>query len=140
MVSPRAPAEHFFNRLSYARIARLLDVRLKNTSQLAGFAEAQDLSYFLRELAGVTYTHEPRLAPTQDLIDQRRTGSIDWDTYERRFLGLMRQRRVEKILPAAGFRSPTALLSGEPGAEHSHRRLVCEYLQARWPAVRVVHL
>ena len=47
-------AEHFFGRLKAARIQRLLDVRLNNSSQLAGFAKARDLPYFLHELVGAT--------------------------------------------------------------------------------------
>ena len=62
-------AESFFGRLKDAGIGRLLDVRLNNSSQLAGFAKAKDLPYFLRELVGATYEHEPLLAPTQDLLD-----------------------------------------------------------------------
>jgi hypothetical protein len=34
-------AEGFFTRLTDARIERLLDVRLNNSSQLAGFAKAE---------------------------------------------------------------------------------------------------
>jgi uncharacterized protein (DUF488 family) len=56
-------AERFFTRLGGVGVRRLLDVRLNNTSQLAGFAKAKDLPYFLQELVGATYEHEPLLAP-----------------------------------------------------------------------------
>jgi Protein of unknown function, DUF488 len=88
-------AERFFKRLSDAGIARLLDVRLNNTSQLAGFAKAKDLPYFLRELIGATYEHQPLLAPTQDLLDDYKKRKGDWATYETRFLGLrMKSPRI----------------------------------------------
>lgn len=133
-------AEHFFDRLKAARIERLLDVRLNNSSQLAGFAKAQDLPYFLRELVGATYEHDPRLAPTQVLLDDYKKSKGEWSTYERGFLELMAQRQIERALSPAQFDVPTALLCSEASAEHCHRRLVCEYLAEHWSGVQPVHL
>jgi uncharacterized protein (DUF488 family) len=133
-------AEHFFGRLRDAGVRRLLDVRLNNSSQLAGFAKARDLPYFLRELVPATYEHDPRLAPTQDLLDAYKKAKGDWSDYERRFLQLMEERRIEDVLSPSDFAEPTALLCSEATAEHCHRRLVCEYLAAQWPDVRSVHL
>lgn len=133
-------AEHFFGRLRAARIQRLLDVRLNNSSQLAGFAKAKDLPYFLHELVGATYEHEPLLAPTQELLDEYKKRKGDWGSYERRFLDLMTERQIERALSPAEFELPTALLCSEATAEHCHRRLVCEYLADRWSDVRPVHL
>lgn len=133
-------AERFFERLADARVARLLDVRLNNTSQLAAFAKAKDLPYFLRELVGATYEHEPLLAPTQELLDEYKKRKGDWPTYEAQFLELMASREIERVLVIADFETPTALLCSEATAEHCHRRLVCEYLASRWPDVHAVHL
>jgi len=133
-------AEHFFNRLADARIERLLDVRLNNSSQLAAFAKAQDLPYFLRELVGAHYQHEPLLAPTQDILDEYKKRKGDWSAYESAFLRLMEERRIEDVLDPTDFDTPTALLCSEATAEHCHRRLVCDYLSTRWPDVRAVHL
>jgi uncharacterized protein (DUF488 family) len=133
-------AESFFGRLKDAGVARLLDVRLNNSSQLAGFAKAKDLPYFLRELVGAGYEHEPLLAPTQEIFDAYKKQGGSWQDYETAFLALLQQRRVEEALDRAGFDAPTALLCSEASAEHCHRRLVCEYLAARWPNVRAVHL
>lgn len=133
-------AEHFFGRLSQARIERLLDVRLNNSSQLAGFAKAKDLPYFLRELAGASYEHEPLLAPTQDLLDEYKKRKGDWASYERAFLALMAERRIADTLTPADFEARTALLCSEATAEHCHRRLVAEHLARHWPVVEIVHL
>jgi uncharacterized protein (DUF488 family) len=133
-------AERFFGRLKAAQIERLLDVRLNNSSQLAGFAKAQDLPYFLRELVGATYEHEPRLAPTQELLDDFKKRRGSWADYEPRFMALMAQRRIEVVLSSADFETRTALLCSEATAEHCHRRLVCEYLDERWGGVTAVHL
>jgi uncharacterized protein (DUF488 family) len=134
-------AQDFFSRLSDHGIQRLVDVRLNNRSQLAGFAKRRDLEYFLRELCGAEYRHEPSLAPTQDILDafKKRQG-MTWKEYERRFLELMRERRIEDHLDPADFEKPTVLLCSEATPEHCHRRLVLEYLQPHWPGLRAVHL
>jgi uncharacterized protein (DUF488 family) len=133
-------AEHFFKRLAGAEIERLLDVRLNNSSQLAGFAKAKDLPYFLRELVGATYEHEPLLAPTQDLLDAYKKRKGEWASYEIDFLGLMDRRRIDEVLSRDDFEQRTALLCSEATAEHCHRRLVGEFLAKRWPDVHAVHL
>jgi uncharacterized protein (DUF488 family) len=133
-------AERFFGRLKAANIGRLLDVRLNNSSQLAAFAKAQDLPFFLRELVGASYEHDPRLAPTQDLLDEYKKRKGDWSIYEHRFLELMAQRRIEHALSPVEFETPTALLCSEATAEHCHRRLVCQHLARHWPDVQPVHL
>jgi len=133
-------AEHFFGRLKAAGIQRLLDVRLNNSSQLAGFAKARDLPFFLRELLGASYEHDPRLAPTQDLLDDYKKRKGDWATYEHCFLALMAEREIEHTLSPVEFETPSALLCSEAAAENCHRRLVCDYLADRWSDVRPVHL
>ncbi|HWF32180.1 MAG TPA: DUF488 domain-containing protein [Solirubrobacteraceae bacterium] len=133
-------AERFFERLGASGVARLLDVRLNNTSQLAGFAKAKDLPYFLRELVGAGYAHEPLLAPTQALLDEYKKRNGEWSDYEAKFLALMEERQIERVLAISDFEQPTALLCSEATAEHCHRRLVCEYLAGRWPDVHPVHL
>lgn len=133
-------AEHFFTRLADAGIARLLDVRLNNTSQLAGFAKAQDLPYFARELVGATYEHQPLLAPTQDILDAYKKHKGDWAAYELEFLTLMEHRRIHEVLSPASFERRTALLCSEASPEHCHRRLVVEFLAKKWSDLEIVHL
>jgi uncharacterized protein (DUF488 family) len=133
-------AEHFFSRLRGAQIGRLLDVRLNNSSQLAGFAKARDLPYFLRELVGAVYEHAPLLAPTAELLDSYKKHKGPWDVYADGFLRLMAQRRIETVLNPADFKIPTALLCSEATPEQCHRRMVCEYLAGHWPELRTHHL
>jgi uncharacterized protein (DUF488 family) len=133
-------AERFFERLANARIERLLDVRLNNTSQLAGFAKAQDLPYFASRLVGATYEHEPLLAPTQDILDAYKKRKGDWVAYELEFQALLERRRIHEVLSPAAFERRTALLCSEPDPEHCHRRLVVEFLAERWPDVEIAHL
>ncbi len=137
----RTTAEDFFGRLRSHHIERLLDVRLSNKSQLAGFAKRDDLAYFLRELVGVDYEHAPLLAPTQEILDAyKRKGKMPWREYEELFLTLMRERSIEKEFSAEEFRRRTVLLCSEDKPEHCHRRLVAEYLAEHWASVNIVHL
>ena len=134
-------AEQFFGALRQAGVKRLLDVRLNNVSQLAGFSKRDDLAYFLRELCQAEYRHEPLLAPTQELLDEYRKTGSGWDLYEIGFLRLMSDRSVDERISPDLFVEPTALLCSEPTAERCHRRLVVEYLNDRWGDVlQPVHL
>lgn len=133
-------AGEFFEALKRARIGRVIDVRLNNTSQLAGFAKRANLAYLLEQVCGAGYVHEPRLAPTKDILDRYKKKRIAWEEYEREFLGLLKERQAENILPKDLFAVPTALLCSESSAEHCHRRLVAEYLREAWGGVTINHL
>ncbi|MGZ3673593.1 MAG: DUF488 domain-containing protein [Ktedonobacterales bacterium] len=133
-------AEQFFESLRRMGIRRLLDVRLNNVSQLAGFSKREDLAYFLRELCGAEYIHEPLLAPTQELLDEYKKQKGSWEEYTRRFLALMHERHIEDRISPTLFDVPTVLLCSEATAEHCHRRLVLEYLQSKWGNLTITHL
>jgi uncharacterized protein (DUF488 family) len=133
-------AAEFFGALKAHSIERLLDVRLNNTSQLAGFTKQSDLPYFLREICGIDYEHEPLLAPTQDILDAFKKKEGKWDVYTEAYLSLIGSRKVESILSRDGFLKTTVLLCSEPTAEHCHRRLALEYLQRHWEGVIIRHL
>lgn len=133
-------AEEFFGTLLDAGVKRLLDVRLNNTSQLAAFAKRDDLAFFLRELCSAEYEHEPRLAPTQAMLDAYKKRKGDWGLYEREFVALMRERKIEETIRREAFAVPTALLCSERTAEHCHRRLVMEYVADAWGGVEIRHL
>jgi uncharacterized protein (DUF488 family) len=130
----------FFESLKQARIARLVDIRLNNTSQLAGFTKRDDLRYFLGRICGADYRHELLLAPTQELLDSYRKAKGSWQAYERAFLDLMVERRVETVVDRDAFRIPTVLLCSESTPDRCHRRLVVEYLQQSWGDLTAIHL
>ncbi|HEY1422677.1 MAG TPA: DUF488 domain-containing protein [Candidatus Acidoferrum sp.] len=133
-------AEQFFTLLKDAGIGRLMDVRLNNVSQLAGFAKREDLRYFLREICSCEYLHEPLFAPTQEMLDTYKKKKGSWDEYERQFLELLAARRVEEKIDPSVFSVPTALLCSEPTPERCHRRLVLDYLHTKWSNISVRHL
>lgn len=132
-------AREFFTRLRESGAKRVVDVRLNNVSQLAGFTKRDDLPFFLRAICGMDYVHEPMLAPTQALRDAVRKGKGGWSGYEREFLALMKQRKIEKNIRRADL-DAACLLCSEPTPEHCHRRLVAEYLREKWRGVEIVHL
>lgn len=137
----QTPAAEFFGKLMRAGIRRLLDVRLNNTSQLAAFAKRDDLRFFLREICDADYEHEPLLVPTQQMLDAYKKNKGSWRDYEKGFLALMAERRIEENLDWERFATtPTVLLCSEHTAEYCHRRLVLDYLAAKWPEVHAVHL
>jgi uncharacterized protein (DUF488 family) len=132
-------AQRFFDLLRTSGAKRIVDVRLNNVSQLAGFAKKEDLAFFLKEICGMDYVHLPVLAPTQEMLDQYKKQRGDWQTYEARFLELMRQRRIEETLPRDVI-GDGCLLCSEDKPHHCHRRLVAEYLRQHWGSIEVAHL
>jgi len=132
-------AERFFGLLRRAGVATLVDVRLNNVSQLAGFAKRDDLKYFLSEICGVAYMHRPDLAPTQSVLDDYKKHGASWRAYEDRFLELMKHRRIEDTVPPE-LLDNAVLLCSEDKAHHCHRRLVAEYLAQHWGDITIEHL
>jgi len=132
-------AEQFFGKLRRAGVKRIVDVRLNNLSQLAGFAKRDDLKFFARELCHADYMHLPELAPTKDILDAYKKGKGSWEEYEKRFLALMEKRRIEDKVPREVI-DGGCLLCSEDTPHHCHRRLVAEYLDERWTGLSVEHL
>lgn len=137
----KTPAAEFFGKLKKAGIRRLLDVRLNNTSQLAAYANRDDLKYFVRAICDATFEHEPLLAPTEDMLDAFKKRKGRWQVYDAHFMALMAERQIDVKLERDWFEATlTALLCREHTAEHCHRRLIITYLQEKWLSVRAVHL
>ena len=147
----KKPAQRFFGELvataKKSGLRRVVDVRIKPGSQLAGFAKKADLAYFLDAICGVGYVHMPVLAPTPELLSDYRKNKIDWAEYEPRFDALMRERRIEHALTKDGaapeqpfLQDGDCLLCSEHEPDQCHRRLVVEYLQCRWNGLEIVHL
>ena len=133
-------AAEFFAALKRAGIKRLLDVRLNNVSQLAGFTKRDDLPFFLKEICGAEYVHQPLFAPTQDMLDAYKKQKGSWQDYEKQFLQLMGERKIEEQIDRDTFSVPTTLLCSETTAQHCHRRLVLEYLKGKWGDLKISHL
>lgn len=135
----KKPARRFFETLRDSGAKRVVDVRLNNVSQLAGFAKRDDLEYFLKEVCEIGYVHLPELAPTQEMLDDYKRRKGDWRDYERIFLELMRERRIEQCI-SREIIAEGCLLCSEDKPHHCHRRLVAEYLKEHWGGIEIVHL
>ncbi len=120
-------AETFFKLIKDSKIKTLIDVRLNNVSQLAGFAKKDDLRFFLREICSAEYEHAPELAPTKEILDPYKNGKVTWAVYEENFLNLMSKRNVEKSINPAVLEQG-CLLCSEHEPHFCHRRLVVDYL------------
>ena len=132
-------AEEFFRTLKTAGVRRVVDVRLRNTGQLAGFAKRDDIAFFLRNINQIGYVHLQILAPTADMLRAYQEGTATWDEYGRAFRDLIEVRHIEVELKGT-LQDRDCLLCSEPEAARCHRRLVAEYLQHRWKHWSIEHL
>lgn len=135
----KTTAESFFTRLTNADVKKVIDVRLNNRSQLAGFAKKDDLRYFLKAICQIEYEHRSELAPTQSMLDDYKKGRGAWATYEERFLELMAERKIEEAIPRSAVER-ACLLCSEAKPHHCHRRLVAEYWKKKWGDLEIIHL
>ncbi|MBE9243716.1 DUF488 domain-containing protein [Microcystis aeruginosa LEGE 00239] len=132
-------AQKFFDDLQKAGVKRVIDTRLNNVSQLAGFSKKADLEYFLKVIGGIEYVHVLDLAPTQDILDEYKKKKVDWTIYEQKFRQLISSRRIEtKVSP--DVINNACLLCSEAKPHNCHRRLVAEYLKEKWGNVNICHL
>ena len=127
----KTTAEGFFERLLKSDVKKVVDVRLHNTSQLSGFAKADDLAYFLQKIGGIEYVHQSVLAPTDAILRAYKKEKGDWSVYEESFLALMAQRQIEQLLTQKML-DGACLLCSEAAPLHCHRRLVADYLNKKW--------
>jgi uncharacterized protein (DUF488 family) len=132
-------AEEFFTLLQSANVRLVLDTRLNNRSQLAGFSKSRDLAYFLRVIGGIDYRHVEAMAPTAEMLEAFRGAKGGWSEYEPAFRALLEQRRVAESVQPAEL-DHACLLCSEHSPEHCHRRIVAEYLKENFPGIEIIHL
>lgn len=133
-------ASQFFSLLKESGARRIIDVRLNNSSQLAGFAKKDDLAYFAKEICHMGYIHIPDLAPTKEILEAYKKHGGDWQVYEDKFFDLMEKRAIEKSLKPE-ILDEGCLLCSEHKPHHCHRRLVAEYLNQKWGGnIAIKHL
>lgn len=138
----KSAARFFEEALEPSGAKRVIDVRIHNSSQLAGFAKAGktggDLAFFLRRICAMDYVYIPELAPTAALLDDYRKHGQSWSAYEQRYVSLLDSRRAASLDPA--LLADGVLLCSEAEPDHCHRRLAAEYFQHRWGGVEIIHL
>ena len=132
-------AQDFFETLVNSGVKRVIDTRLNNVSQLAGFAKRKDLEYFLQTIGNIEYVHILDMAPTKDILDEYKKNKGDWKTYEQKFLQLIGDRQIEKKI-SSELLEGGCLLCSEAKPHHCHRRLVAEYLSDKLGSIKICHL
>lgn len=135
-------AKTFFELLQKNKIDLLLDIRLNNVSQLAGFAKGNDLGYFINEILNAKYIHDTRFAPTKELLDSYRDKSINWLEYEKEFNKIIEDRRIVDIFQDNYYKNyeRVCLLCSESEADKCHRRLIAEYLKENLSDIEIIHI
>lgn len=132
-------AEEFFTKLGDAGVKRILDIRLKNSSQLSGFAKKEDLQYFLMKINGIKYLHIPELAPTENIMDSYKKKKINWNEYDTQLNNLFVVRKVENKMRGE-LSEGDCFLCSEEKPDFCHRRLLVEYLQKKLGDITILHL
>lgn len=131
-------AEQFFKLLKENRVKKLIDIRLNNKSQLAGFANAKHLPYFLK-LHNIEYEYRPELAPSKELLNGYKNNTISWEEYTKIYNKLLIDRDILKNISINDLDN-IVLLCSEPTAEQCHRRLMAEYLAQHFENIKIGHL
>jgi len=132
-------AETFFGKLGKAGVEKIIDIRLNNVSQLAGFAKKDNLIYFLRKICDCDYRHEPLLAPTKEILDGYKKKEIGWPEYQKQFNDLLKTRKSHTLVSSSELHM-ACLLCSEPTPDKCHRRLVAEYLKNHFDNIEINHL
>jgi uncharacterized protein (DUF488 family) len=132
-------AQEFFELLEQNGVRKIVDTRISNNSQLAGFAKHKDLAYFADRLANIAYTHELKFAPTKELLEKYRKKKLSWDQYTQEYLYLLDARNIKETVDTEAL-DGCCLLCSEHSPEKCHRRLLAEYLQKLNPDIQVIHL
>jgi uncharacterized protein (DUF488 family) len=132
-------AEQFFTLLKKAKVKKILDIRISNMSQLAGFTKGTDLEYFAKEIGNMTYEHNIDLAPTKELMTSYRGKLISQPEFEKRYLKLLDSRKVKQKIDIEKLNN-TCLLCSEHMPEYCHRKVLAEYLFKMNNNIKIIHL
>jgi uncharacterized protein (DUF488 family) len=133
------PAEKFFNLLRNNEVKKIVDTRINNVSQLAGFAKGSDLKFFAGEIGRMAYEHNIDFAPTKELLSRYRDKKMSWEQYEIEYLNLLDMRKIAQKTNI-DLLHENCLLCSEHTPEKCHRRLLAEYLQHVKNDVQIIHL
>jgi len=132
-------AKQFFELLKKNKVKKLVDIRINNTSQLAGFAKGPDLEYFVKEINKISYVYIPDFAPTKELLSDYQNKRIDWEAYQKIFRQIIEKRNIAKKYNIADFNNACFLCSEELPTQ-CHRRLLVEFFKENNPDIQIVHL
>ena len=132
-------AEKFFGIITDKKVEIMADVRLYNSTQLAGFSKSSDLKYFLEKICGCDYIALKQLAPNPSLFENYKNGKTTWNEYEKiynKFLDT--QANLDFFYAFKNKR--ICILCAESTPEHCHRRLIAQKISKTYDNVKITHL
>jgi uncharacterized protein (DUF488 family) len=134
-------ASEFFELIKENKISMILDIRLSNSSQLAGFSKAPDLEFFLHEICRCKYAHDLDFAPTAELMEDFKSKKINLAQYETLYIELMESREaIPHFLKDYLHYENVCLLCSEETSATCHRRVFAELLLKNIPGASLKHL
>lgn len=120
-------AEQFFEKIEDNKIEVVIDIRLNNQSQLAGFTKGKDLVYFLKKICNCKYEHELKFAPTKEILNGFKKGEISWLQYVEGFERLIEERKMKTYFERKYSEyNNVLLLCSEPTPQNCHRSLLAK--------------
>jgi uncharacterized protein (DUF488 family) len=117
----RKTLQQFIERLRAADVREVIDIRLRNTSQLAGWSKYPDVANLLTAGFGMRYEHHLEFAPTAELLDEYHK-THNWPAYEPRFNQILAHRRLESEAQTLLMKEKICLLCTEPTADRCYRQ------------------
>ena len=136
-------AEKFYSLIKENNISLMVDVRLNNISQLAGFSKFPDIEYFLREICNCKYISDKLFSPEEYTLKDYKANKIDWEEYLVQFNKTMATRKIAEHIKRrySPFMANEKIcfLCSENTPEHCHRRLIAERFAEIFDA-EIVHL
>jgi uncharacterized protein (DUF488 family) len=131
-------AEQFFELIKKNNIKLLLDIRLNNKSQIAGFTKRENLPYFLWELCQCKYEHCLEFTPNEEMYNEKK---ISWERYTRDYIILIESRGTYKnFIDRFADYENICLLCSESTPDRYHRRLLAEMIIQNNPDTILTHL
>ncbi len=129
-------AEKFFELLKINGVKKIIDTRLKNETQLSGFAKGKDLKYFAKTILNIDYVHRLDMAPSQDILENYRNKIITWEEYSVKYLNLLNERELGKNIKLEEL-NDSCLLCSEDKPDNCHRRLLAEYIKGHFHNIKI---
>ena len=121
-------AKQFFSILTKNNIDTVVDIRLNNSSQLAGFSKYPDIEFFLEKICNIGYKHDLHFAPKDSTLTKYKKKQISWDEYEIEFAQTMLERKITEYIKANySSEGSICLLCSEPTPEKAVFSLTGRY-------------
>ena len=114
-------AKEFFDKVIGWKSDLVLDVRLKNNNQLAGFTKQEDLEYFTHVIAHAAYVHDLEYAPSKTLLDSYLDDGLPYEDYFSQYEKEMEERNaIPQFFEKYSKYDSIAIVGTATKKRHSH--------------------